>query len=45
MVGLIDKDPGFVQGVHMYQGNLAHSGVAADLGREVTAQIADGENQ
>lgn len=43
MVGLINRDVGFAQGVHMYQGNLAHPGVAADLGREVTAVIANGE--
>ena len=42
IVGLINKDPGFAQGVHMYQGNLAHPGVAADLGRELTAAIPNG---
>lgn len=43
IIGLISKDPGFAQGVHMYQGNLAHPGVAADLGREITAVIPNGE--
>jgi alanine dehydrogenase len=45
IVGLINKDPGFAQGVHMYQGDLAHPGVAADLGRDVTAVIAAGEER
>jgi alanine dehydrogenase len=45
IVGLIKKDPGFAQGVHMYQGNLAHPGVAADLGRVVTAVVSSGDEQ
>jgi alanine dehydrogenase len=45
MIGMIHRDPGFAQGVHMYQGNLAHPGVAADLGRDVTAVISNGEEQ
>ncbi len=43
IMGMIEKDPGFAQGVHMLQGNLAHRGVAADLGREVTASLQNGE--
>jgi alanine dehydrogenase len=42
MVGMINRDPGFAQGVHMFQGNLVHKGVAADLGREVSIDIANG---
>jgi alanine dehydrogenase len=45
IIGLIEKDRGFAQGVHMYQGNLAHPGVAHDLGYEVTAVIAAGDEQ
>jgi alanine dehydrogenase len=43
IMGMIERDPGFAQGVHMLQGNLAHPGVAADLDREVTASLSNGE--
>ncbi len=42
IVGKIEQDPDFAHGVHMYQGNLAHPGVAIALGREVTVTIPPG---
>jgi alanine dehydrogenase len=45
IVGMMKNDPGFGQGVHMYQGGLAHPGVAAALGREVSATIVNGAEQ
>ncbi|MFN2135370.1 MAG: alanine dehydrogenase [Candidatus Promineifilaceae bacterium] len=40
--GILREDPGFAQGVHVYEGKLAHPEVAAALGREVTASIRQG---
>ena len=42
IVGMIEHDPNFALGVHVYQGELAHPGVATALGREVTASIPTG---
>lgn len=45
IIGMINKDQGFAQGVHMYQGSLAHPGVAAALGRELGISMHDGVEQ
>ncbi len=42
IVSMIDRDPGFAQGVQMYQGSLSHAGVATSLGRDVDATIING---
>ena len=37
MIGLVDRRPGFEQGINLYQGNLTNAEVAAALGRSVSA--------
>lgn len=39
MLGAIQREPALARGVNLYQGNLTHPGVAAALGREVTANL------
>jgi alanine dehydrogenase len=37
MIGLLDRRPGFEQGINLYQGQLTNAEVAAALGRTVSA--------
>jgi len=43
MLGILKHEPGFANGINLYQGNLAHPEIAAALGREVTANIPYGD--
>ncbi|MCA9957810.1 MAG: alanine dehydrogenase [Chloroflexota bacterium] len=49
LIGAIHEDPSLIKGVNVYQGKLAHAGVAAALGREavvnLTANLPEGANQ
>ena len=40
VIGAIRREPALARGVNLYQGNLAHPGVAAALGREVTINLS-----
>jgi len=39
LVGALKKEPALARGVILYQGELAHQGIASALGRQVTAQL------
>jgi alanine dehydrogenase len=39
LVGALKKEPALARGVILYQGELAHQGIASALGRPVTAQL------
>ena len=44
IVGMVEKEPGFAEGINLYQGNLSHPHIAAALDRELTANISLGNN-
>jgi hypothetical protein len=39
---MVEKEPGFAEGINLYQGNLSHPHIAAALDRELTANISLG---
>ncbi len=45
VLGAIQREPALARGVNLYQGNLTHPGVAAALGREVTANLPTVNNK
>jgi len=45
IVGMLDKQPDFAQGINLYQGNLSHPQIASALDRELTASITTGHEE
>lgn len=45
IVGMLEGEPGFANGINLYQGNLSQPHIAAALDREMTAKISLGEVQ
>lgn len=39
LLGALKQDPALVRGINLYQGNLAHPGVASALGREADSDL------
>ncbi len=39
IVGMLEKEPGFANGINLYQGNLTHPQIAAALDREIDCNI------
>ncbi|MDX1415347.1 MAG: alanine dehydrogenase [Candidatus Promineifilaceae bacterium] len=40
IIGMLEQEPGFANGINLYQGNLSHPHVASALDRELTAKIS-----
>lgn len=43
VIGMVEKEPGFAQGINLYLGKLSHPQIARALNREMTAKVSFGD--